>query len=191
MILAVHKPYGVLSQFNVNPDYPDQRTLGELGLPPEMYVVGRLDRDSEGLLLLTDEKDLERQLLHPEVGHSRAYMVQVDGSPSEADLSVLRRGGLEIRGYSTQPCRVKKLRVAPPFSKRVPAVDPSAEARSCWLEMILREGKNRQVRRMTAKIGCPTLRLVRVRIGALELGDLAVGEWRMLSEQERALLFQK
>lgn len=191
MIIVVNKPYGILSQFNVNPDYPNQRTLTELNLPPELQPVGRLDMDSEGLLLLTDEKKLEHQLINPENSHPRTYLVQVDGTPNERDLDLLREGGLEIRGCRVKPCRVRLLEEKPTIVERVPAVDPVAAGRSAWLEMTLTEGRNRQVRRMTAKIGCPTLRLIRVKIGAFVAKDLKMGEWRVVSEVERALLFRK
>lgn len=190
MIIALNKPYGVLSQFNQNPDYPEQHTLLSLNLPPEMMPVGRLDLDSEGLLLLTDEPGLEEKLLSPENKHRRAYLAQVDGKPEMMKIEQLRAGGLEIRGHTTRRCRVKILNEEPALSPREPGIDPVAAARSCWLHIELTEGKNRQVRRMTAKIGHPTLRLYRISIGDFELADLAPGEWRVISEKERSLLFR-
>lgn len=190
MIVAFHKPYGVLSQFNKNPDYPDQRVLAEFGFPESLHPVGRLDMDSEGLLLLTDEKGLEASLLDPERGHRRCYLVQVDGAPSEAQLRELSAGGMQIKGGITKPCKVKLLDQAPSLPERDPVVDPYAAARSSWLKMELTEGKNRQVRRMTAKIGFPALRLVRISIGDLQLDQLPQGESRMLSAEERELLFR-
>ncbi|MFC4991533.1 pseudouridine synthase [Rubritalea tangerina] len=190
MIIALNKPYGVLSQFNRNPDYPEQRTLGDVGVPPECLPVGRLDMDSEGLLLLTDEKGLEAKLMDPEMGHRRRYWVQVDGSPNQEVIQLIRSGGLNIRGHLTRKCRAQLLDAAPKLPERVPAVDGAADGRSQWLELELREGKNRQVRRMTAKVGFPTLRLWRQSIGDFELSDLAPGEWRVLSEFERSQLFR-
>lgn len=190
MIIALNKPYGVLSQFNQNPDYPDQLTLLSLNLPPQMMPVGRLDLDSEGLLLLTDEPGLEEKLLAPENKHRRAYLAQVEGKPDMVAIEQLRAGGLEIRGHTTRRCRVKLLPEAPDLAPREPAVDPAAAGRSRWLHLELTEGKNRQVRRMTAKVGYPTLRLYRVSIGDFQLTDLAPGEWRVISEKERSLLFR-
>ncbi len=190
MIIALNKPYGFLSQFNKNPDYPGQRTLLELGLPPELRPVGRLDMDSEGLLLLTNEADLERRLLDPEKSHKRSYLVQVDGCPDYGAIQQLRQGGLEIRGYQTKKCRAELMASAPALAEREPAVDPIAASRSRWLRIELTEGKNRQVRRMTAKVGFPTLRLVRESIGSFTLQDIASGMWRVLSEEECAQLWK-
>ncbi|SHI69260.1 23S rRNA pseudouridine2457 synthase [Rubritalea squalenifaciens DSM 18772] len=190
MIVAFHKPYGVLSQFNKNPDYPDQRVLGECGLPEHLHPVGRLDLDSEGLLLLTDDKELETKLLDPKHGHRRCYLVQVDGQPDDLVIRELEAGGLQIKGGVTKPCKVKLLGEAPSLPERDPAVDVHAEARSSWLKMELTEGKNRQVRRMTAKVGFPTLRLMRISIGDLQLHELKPGESKLLIPEETALLFQ-
>lgn len=191
MVIALHKPYGVLSQFNLNPDYPNQRTLHALGLPPELHPIGRLDLDSEGLLLLTDDKKLEASLLNPEHGHRRSYLVQVDGRPDHQAIHLLRQGGLEIKGGRTKKCRVELLSQAPELEERAPSVDAAAAKRSSWLRMELTEGKNRQVRRMTAQVGYPTLRLVRESIGDLRVPELAVGEWRVLSAEDVALLERK
>lgn len=191
MVIALNKPYGVLSQFNQNPDYPDQMTLMDLRLPPRLHPVGRLDMDSEGLLILTDDLDVESKLLDPEYGHKRAYLVQVDGTPSVEALCSLRQGGLKIKNYFTKKCRVEVLVEPPKLEAREPAVDLAAAKRSSWLRVELREGKNRQVRRMTAKVGCPTLRLVRESIGSLAVSDLKLGEWRVLSGEEEALLWEK
>ena len=189
MIIIVNKPYGILSQFNENPDYPEQKTLKDLGLPPEMLPVGRLDMDSEGLLLLTDEKAFESALMNPKRGHKRAYLVQVDGHADKLSIDELRAGNLEIRGYLTKKCRATLLKEDPGVAERVSPVDLNACKKASWLRMELTEGKNRQVRRMTAKVGHPTLRLLRVQIGMLEVPDLAPGEWRVVSEEERAMLF--
>lgn len=188
MIIVVNKPYGVLSQFNQNPDYPNQKTLIDLDLPPELMPVGRLDRDSEGLLLLTDEKGFEEALLNPKKAHKRSYVVQVDGTPDRAAIEMLR-SGVEIRGVMTARCWVDDIEKPEGLAEREPAVDEASAKRSSWLRMELGEGKNRQVRRMTAKVGYPTLRLFRERIGSFRADDLAVGEWRVMSEEERARLF--
>ncbi|MFC5050974.1 pseudouridine synthase [Rubritalea spongiae] len=191
MVILLNKPYGVLSQFNKNPDFPNQRVLGELNLPPELHPVGRLDMDSEGMLLLTDDKQLETDLLNPDKGHKRTYLVQVDGVPSEEAVHRLRSGGLEIKGHVTKKCRVELLSEHPRLVERIPAVDVAAAKRSSWLRMELSEGRNRQVRRMTAKVGNPTLRLVREKIGVLKMEGLELGEWRVLSEQEVEKLWMK
>lgn len=185
MIIAFHKPYGVLSQFNENPDMPGQKTLADFDLPPEFIPVGRLDMDSEGLLLITDEKQLEADLLRPHKQHVRTYLVQVEGSPTLTDIRDLAAGGLEIRGHTTLPC-FAQLMGGPPrkLTPRDPAVDPASEKRSSWIMIRLKEGKNRQVRRMTAKLGYPTLRLIRSSIGEYDLGDLEPGKWVVLDKDD-------
>lgn len=185
MIIAFHKPYGVLSQFNENPDQPGQKTLADFDLPPEFTPVGRLDMDSEGLLLITDEKQLEADLLRPHKQHERTYLVQVEGKPSLTDVRELAAGGMEIRGHTTLPCYAQLLGGEPrKLSKREPAVDPVSEKRSSWLMLKLKEGKNRQVRRMTAKQGYPTLRLIRCSIGEFDLGDIEPGKWVVLGDDD-------
>jgi 23S rRNA pseudouridine2457 synthase len=186
MLLAFHKPYGVLSQFT--PDGSQNRTLAEFGFPPRVYPLGRLDADSEGLLLLSDEPGLNTRLLRPEREHPRVYWAQVERIPTEASLRQLA-DGLEIQGYRTRPARAWLLDPQPSISPRVPPIRFRKSVPDCWVGLELLEGKNRQVRRMTAAIGHPTLRLVRVRIGLLELGTLMPGTWRELVEAERALVF--
>ena len=182
MLIALHKPYGVLSQFTPEPGSA-WRTLAEFGLPAGVYPLGRLDADSEGLLLLSDEPGLNSRLLDPEQGHVREYWVQVERVPDEAALQKLARG-VAIGGHRTRPCRVR--RIGPPgLPPREPPVRFRKNVADCWLALELSEGKNRQVRRMTAAVGHPTLRLVRVRIGGLELGDLPPGRWRELHAAER------
>lgn len=188
MLLAFHKPYGVLSQFT--PEAGSRwRTLAEFALPKNVYALGRLDADSEGLLLFSDEPGVNSDLLDPERGHWREYWAQVERIPDGAALAKLERG-LKIGDYTTRPCRVRRLEPAPPLSPRDPPIRFRKNVPDCWLSLELTEGKNRQVRRMTAAIGHPTLRLVRVRIGALMLGDLAPGKWRELTAQERASVFK-
>ncbi len=187
MLLALHKPYGVLSQFTPEPG-SRWRTLADFGLPPEVYALGRLDADSEGLLLLSDEPGLNSRLLDPAAGHRREYAVQVEGSPTDAALGRLARG-VKIGEHQTRPCQVRRLDPAPVFPPRDPPVRMRKTVSDCWLALELTEGKNRQVRRMTAAVGHPTLRLVRVRIGGQALGDLAPGRWRELTPAERAAVF--
>lgn len=189
MLLALHKPYGVLSQFTPEPG-SRWRTLAEFGLPKAVYALGRLDADSEGLLLLSDEPGLNSRLLDPVHGHGREYWVQVERIPSDAALAELARGVM-IGDYRTQPCRARRLEPAPDFPPRDPPIRVRQTVPDCWLSLELNEGKNRQVRRMTAAVGHPTLRLVRVRIGALTLASLglAPGTWRELTRTEREAVF--
>ncbi len=186
MVIAFHKPYGVLCQFTE--DQPGQRTLAEFGFPKDVYAVGRLDMDSEGLLLLSDEPGFNNRLLDPKAAHERTYLSQVEGIPDERALKALARGGLEIQGYRTRPCGV----IFPDPQPDIPPRDPPVRFRQAiptsWIELALIEGKNRQVRRMTAAVGFPTLRLIRVAIGKFPLGDLKGGEWRELGKSEIALL---
>ena len=184
VIIALHKPYGVLSQFTPEPG-SRWRTLAEFALPPRVYALGRLDADSEGLLLLSDEAGLNSRLLDPEAGHRREYWAQVEGLPTADALAGLARG-VKIGDYTTRPCTVRRLEPAPDIAPRVPPIRVRQTVPDCWLALELVEGKNRQVRRMTAAIGHPTLRLVRARIGQFALGELAPGKWRELSASERA-----
>ncbi|MFM7181865.1 MAG: pseudouridine synthase [Verrucomicrobiales bacterium] len=187
MLLAFHKPYGVLSQFT--PDHPGQRVLADFGFPPGVYPIGRLDADSEGLLLLSDEKDLVDRLLNPQHGHPRTYHDQVEGIPSEETLARLRKGGIDLRGHRTAPCQVRLLEVAPAHPPRDPPIRVRLSIPDTWIELTLTEGKNRQVRRMTAAIGHPTLRLIRVAIGSFPLSGLPAGSWRELDAAERRRVF--
>ena len=191
MLLAFHKPYGFLSQFNPNPGEEEQQTLTGFNFPKGCIPVGRLDMDSEGLLLLTDEKPLENRLLNPRFKHRRRYLILVEGQPDHAALEKLRSGTIVIKGHRCLPCRAKSLKEAPPLPPRDPPVRIRKNIIDTWLRLELREGKNRQVRRMTAAIGHPTLRLIRGGIGAFPLGDLAPGEWRELSSAEREAVFAR
>ena len=182
MVIAFHKPYGVLCQFT--PDQPGQRVLAEFGFPSGVYPVGRLDMDSEGLLLLTDEAGFNHGLLNPKRGHPRTYLAQVEGMPDEHALSRLRRGGSEIQGHRTRSCDVFLLDPAPEMPPRDPPVRFRKAIPTSWIELRLVEGKNRQVRRMTAAVGFPTLRLIRVAVGGFSAPELAPGVWRMLSPAE-------
>lgn len=189
MVIAFHKPYGVLCQFT--PDQPGQRTLADFGFPAGVYPVGRLDMDSEGLLLLSDEPGFNNRLLDPKTAHPRTYQAQVDGIPTREALANLKRGGIVIQDYQTRPCQVQLLEAAPDFAPRDPPVRFRKEIPTAWLELELIEGKNRQVRRMTAAVGFPTLRLVRVKIGRLEGGFLAHGAWEKLGSGEIARIWQR
>lgn len=187
MLLALHKPYGVLSQFTPEPGSA-WRTLADFKLPPNTYALGRLDADSEGLLLLSDEPGLNSRLLDPAAEHPREYWAQVERIPTDAALAELARG-VKIGGHQTQPCVVRRIDPAPALPPRDPPIRERKSVPDCWLALELIEGKNRQVRRMTAAIGHPTLRLVRVRIGRFQLGDLKPGKWRELTADERAAVF--
>lgn len=187
MLLALHKPYGVLSQFTPEPG-SRWRTLADFGLPAGVYALGRLDADSEGLLLLSDEPGLNSRLLDPAAAHRREYWVQVERIPTDAALARLARG-VRIGDYRTRPCAVRRLEPAPAVPPRDPPIRVRQTVPDCWLALELTEGKNRQVRRMTAAIGHPTLRLLRVRIGRFSLDDLAPGQWRELTAAERAAVF--
>lgn len=187
VLIVLHKAYGVLSQFT--PDHPGQRTLAEAGLPPDVYPVGRLDADSEGLLLLTDEPGLNTRLLDPKRGHWRRYWAQVEGLPDDHALATLA-AGVMIQGQRTRPARAWRVDPRPDVPARVPPIRVRREIPDTWIAIELHEGRNRQVRRMTAAVGHPTLRLLRVRIGGFDLPrDLAPGAWRELTRAERDTVF--
>jgi 23S rRNA pseudouridine2457 synthase len=178
--ILFHKPYGVLSQFTA--ELPGQRTLAEFQLPKEPYAAGRLDRDSEGLLLLTNDGPLIKKLLEPG-RHERTYLVQVEGIPNSAAMQQLEQG-VTIQNYRTLPARARLLEKEPILPPRDPPIRVRKAIPTSWIELTLREGKNRQVRHMTAAIEFPTLRLVRTAIGTITLGDLAQGQWRELTSRE-------
>jgi 23S rRNA pseudouridine2457 synthase len=185
VLIAFHKPYGVLSQFT--DDGSPNRTLADFGLPPGVYPIGRLDADSEGLLLLSDEPQWNARLLEPSRAHAREYWAQVERIPTPEALDELARG-LVIQGRRTLPCRAWLLDPQPGIEPRVPPIRVRKSVSDCWIGLELIEGKNRQVRRMTAAIGHPTLRLLRVRIGGFELGELPPGGARTLTAAERQLV---
>lgn len=188
MLLAFHKPYGVLSQFTPEPG-SRWRTLAAFALPKNVYALGRLDADSEGLLLLSDEPGLNTRLLDPKHAHRREYWVQVERVPTAEALRRLERGHLALGDHRTLPCRARLLDPAPDVPPRDPPIRFRKNVPDCWISLELTEGKNRQVRRMTAAVGHPTLRLIRVRIGELELGNLPAGKWRELGSAERDSVF--
>ena len=187
VLIAFHKPYGVISQFT--PDGSHNRTLAEFGLPKDIYPLGRLDADSEGLLLLSDEPGLNTRLLDPQNAHPRCYWAQVEGIPTSNTLEKLSQG-VSIGDHQTLPCRAWLLDPQPELPPRDPPIRVRKTVPDRWMALELTEGKNRQVRKMTATVGHPTLRLIRVRIGRLELGQLALGKWRKLNEQEKNLIFK-
>jgi 23S rRNA pseudouridine2457 synthase len=178
--LVFHKPYGVLSQFT---DEAGRATLKDFIAMPDVYSVGRLDRDSEGLLLLTDDGRLKSRLLDPEWGHERTYWIQVEGIPTIAALEQLSRGVM-VQGQLTRPAQAQELDPQPDLPPRDPPIRYRAEIPTHWIQLTLREGRNRQVRRMTAAVGYPTLRLIRVAFAGIRLGDLPPGQWRPLTPAE-------
>ena len=217
MLIVFHKPFGVISQFTG--DSSKNRILGEFEFPKNVYPIGRLDADSEGLLILGDEPEWNERLLHPRQAHEREYWAQVERFPTPEALRKLERG-VSVQGRKTLPCRAWILEPQPEIisdpvaasrhsaaitlegpsaalyrdaaTSKIPPRDPPIRFRktvpTCWVGLELIEGKNRQVRRMTAGVGHPTLRLIRVRMGGLELGTLAAGEWKVLTVEERRLL---
>lgn len=188
MIIAFHKPFGVLSQFT--PDASRHRTLAEFGFPEGVYPIGRLDAESEGLLLLGDEPELNARLLHPSHAHVRVYWAQVERIPDATALQQLEVG-VTVASRRTLPCRAFVLDPQPNVPPRDPPIRFRKNVPDTWVGLELIEGKNHQVRRMTAAVGHPTLRLVRVQIGTLALGDLAAGEQRVLSAADRRLLLER
>ncbi len=189
MLLAFHKPYGILSQFTPEPG-SRWGTLANFAFPKNVYPLGRLDADSEGLLLLSDEAALNARLLDPARAHKRTYWAQVERIPTAAALRELEAGVL-LSGRKTLPCRTSFLEPQPSLPPRDPPIRVRKNVPDCWIALELVEGKYHQVRRMTAAIGHPTLRLIRIRIGQFDLGDLTAGQWRKLNEAERAQIFAK
>jgi 23S rRNA pseudouridine2457 synthase len=181
--ILFHKPYNVLCQFT--PEGMERLTLKDYIDVPGVYAIGRLDQDSEGLLLLTNNGRVQHQLSDPKFAHAKTYWVQVEGIPDEAALQKLRQG-VTIQNYRTRPAQVRSLDGEPDLPPRHPPIRVRKAIPTAW---ILTEGKNRQVRRMTAAVGFPTLRLVRVAIAHLRLDGLEPGEWRSVSGEEiRSLL---
>lgn len=188
MLIAFNKPYGVLSQFTS--DGSSNRTLADFRFPKNVYPIGRLDADSEGLLLLSDEPGLNQRLLLPRHAHEREYWVQVERIPSSVSLGKLEAGPV-IQGRKTRRCRAWLLDPQPEVPPRDPPIRFRKTVPTCWLGLELLEGKNRQVRRMTASVGHPTLRLIRVRIGQFNLGDVPAGTWCLVTEAQRRLVLER
>jgi 23S rRNA pseudouridine2457 synthase len=184
---AVYKPFGVLSQFTSEDGHPGLLDLG-LNVPKDVWPVGRLDRDSEGLLLLTNDKHLKRTLTEPEHSHRKTYWVQVEGAPTDGDIEPLRHPmHLRIRKKDTTTKPAGASLLAPPdVPERVPPIRKRLSIPTTWLSIVLKEGKNRQIRKMTAHIGFPTLRIIRVGIGSLAMNELQLvpGECRPLTAEE-------
>ncbi|MFD2190485.1 pseudouridine synthase [Pistricoccus aurantiacus] len=172
-LYLLHKPYRMLSQFT---DREGRPTLADLIAIPGIYPAGRLDYDSEGLLLLTDDGDLIQRIAHPRYKQPKTYWVQVEGIPDARALDRLR-DGLTLKDGPTRPAKVRRLE-KPKVSPRQPPVRSRRHIPTSWLELSIQEGRNRQVRRMTAAIGHPTLRLIRTAIGSWRLENLAPGQWR-------------
>ena len=182
--IALYKPYDVLCQFS---DAGGRSTLKEFVPIEGIYPVGRLDRDSEGLLLLTDDGRLAHRLTDPRFEHPKTYLVQVERIPDAEALETLRRG-VVLNDGRTRPAQVELLAEPPALPDRSVPIRFRKNVPTAWLRLTIREGRNRQVRRMTAAVGHPTLRLVRVAVGPISLGDLAPGQWRELNAEELAAL---
>lgn len=182
-IVLLNKPYGVLSQFTPEGKW---RALAEFIPVKDVYVAGRLDADSEGLLLLTDDGRLQAQIAEPKHKLEKTYWAQVEGVPDEAALDRLR-AGIRLSDFTARPARARLIDEPAGLWPRDPPIRYRAAIPTCWLEIRISEGKNRQVRRMTAAIGYPTLRLVRAAIGTLTLAGLGPGEWRRIDGDIRTL----
>jgi 23S rRNA pseudouridine2457 synthase len=175
-LVFFNKPYGVLSQFTPEGKW---RALDEFIPVKDVYVAGRLDADSEGLLILTDDGKLQAKIADPKHKMEKTYWAQVEGVPDETALDALR-AGIKLSDFTARPARVRVIEVPPDLWQRDPPIRYRAAIPTSWLEIRISEGKNRQVRRMTAAIGYPTLRLIRVAIGAATLAGLAPGQWRKI-----------
>lgn len=185
-IIRFWKPYNVLTQFT---DKEGRSTLADYIPIPNVYAAGRLDMDSEGLLLLTDSPRLKTRLTDPHYEHPRTYWVQVERIPDEAALQKLR-DGVELNDGLTRPAQAELLPQAPDLPERSVPIRFRKNVPDCWLQLTLTEGRNRQVRRMTAAVGHPTLRLVRWAIGSITLAGLNPGEWRSLTRDEENALWK-
>ncbi len=179
--ILFYKPFAVLSQFSPE---PGKKTLRDfLDLPKDIYPVGRLDFDSEGLLLLTNDNSAKVRLTDPQFEHPKTYLAQVERVPSESSLQLLRSGVL-IHGVPTKPAGVELLTAEPALPQRPVPIRFRKNVPTAWLQIVLREGRNRQVRKMTAAVGHPTLRLVRTHIGPLDIGSLSPGSFRDVRKEE-------
>lgn len=178
-LVMFNKPYGVLSQFTAEGRWRGLKDFIDL---PGVYVAGRLDADSEGLLLLTGDGKLQARIADPRFKMEKTYWVQVEGTPDETALQALRQG-VTLNDGPTRPAGARLIEPAPVMWQREPPIRVRQSIPTAWLELVIREGRNRQVRRMTAAVGLPTLRLVRVAIGPYTLGGLAPGAWRSVAAQ--------
>ena len=178
MLIALNKPFNVLCQFT-DRSVPPRRTLAEFGLPTDVYAAGRLDYDSEGLLLLTDDGVLANRITDPRHRQAKTYWAQVEGTPRPEQLAALRQG-VVLNDGMTLPAQARVLESAPALWPRDPPVRFRKTVPDAWIELAISEGRNRQVRRMTAAVGLPTLRLVRIAVGEYALGELPPGQWKLL-----------
>ena len=174
MLIALNKPYGVISKFSPE---AGKRTLADYVPVRDVYPAGRLDTDSEGLLLLTDDGTLQARIANPRHKLPKTYWAQVEGEPTDAAIAALR-AGVDLGDFVTKPAGARRIDEPPGLWPRDPPIRYRAKIPTAWLELTLREGKNRQVRRMTARVGFPTLRLVRAAIGGIGLSGLPPGAWR-------------
>lgn len=179
MLIAFNKPFGVLCQFS-----GEGSTLADFIDEPDVYPAGRLDKDSEGLLLLTDDGALQARISSPKFKQPKTYWVLVERAPSDASLEQLRRG-VELNDGRTRPARVRRMAEPEALWPRDPPVRYRKNVADVWLELTITEGRNRQVRRMTAAVGHPTLRLIRKQIGDWTLDGLQPGQWRRIDGAER------
>jgi len=180
VLIAFNKPFGVICKFSPE---PGKRTLADFIEVPNVYPAGRLDTDSEGLLLLTDDGTLQARISSPKFKLAKTYWAQVEGSPTEEAIAPLR-SGVDLGDFVTQPAGARLIDEPANLWPRDPPIRFRAKIPTTWLEITLREGKNRQVRRMTAKAGFPTLRLVRAAIGAISVEGLPLGTWREIDPAE-------
>ncbi len=176
MLILFNKPYGVICQFS---PHEKHETLKDYIAVPGVYAAGRLDTDSEGLLILTDDGRLQHRISHPKHKEFKTYWVQVEGDPSDEALEPLRHG-VDLGDFITQPARVRRIAEPANLWPRNPPIRERKAIPATWLEVIISEGKNRQVRRMTAKVGFPTLRLIRYAVGQHVLDGIAPGEWKRI-----------
>lgn len=186
-VLLFNKPFGVLTQFTSS---EGRATLADYIKVPGVYAAGRLDADSEGLLVLTDDGALQARISHPRHKLEKTYWAQVEGIPDAAALERLRRG-VDLGDFHTRPCRARLIDEPENLWPRDPPIRYRKEIPTSWVELVIAEGKNRQVRRMTAKVGYPTLRLIRWAVGEMTLAGLANGESRFLTAEELSLLMPR
>lgn len=172
-IVLFYKPYGTVSQFT---PLAGHKTLADFGLPAGVYAAGRLDHDTEGLLVLTDDGQLQHELSDPQFDHPKTYWAEVERLPDEEALKKLA-AGVRLKEGMTRPCKAKILNPEPKLPPRQPPIRFRKNVPTAWIEMVLTEGKNRQVRRMTAAVGHPTLRLIRVQVGPFSLEGFEPGQW--------------
>lgn len=179
MIILFNKPFNVVCQFSAHEKHPTLKNYIDI---PNVYAAGRLDTDSEGLLILTDDGALQHRLSHPKHKEVKTYWVQVEGSPTKEDLAPLLNG-VNLGDFTTKPAQVRLINEPDHLWQRIPPIRERNNIPTTWLELKISEGKNRQVRRMTAKVGFPTLRLIRAAIGTYSLDGIALGEYTILESK--------